>query len=310
MAGTERERKFAFFWGCHIQARFIFMEKSTRMVMDELGIPYQDLEGFTCCPEKSLAKNLDQDLWELAATRNVALADERGLDLMSACNGCYSTLRGVAQHLKAHPLRAQELNQHLAEVGLRFSGRAKVRHFVEYLHDVYGLRKLQDHVRRPLRGLRVAVHPGCHLLRPSSHIHFDDPMNPKKYDALVEALGARALDYPAKMVCCGGSLDRVGQHEKALEMAALKLKELKELGPDCLSTTCPSCFQQYDNNQFLLSRKGLDFNLPVLTLQEFMGVSFGLEPEAMGLDLHRVSARPVLEKLGKLERGIPYAKAI
>lgn len=310
MAKAERGKGFAFFWGCHIQARFVFMEKSTRLVMDELRIPYQDLDGFTCCPEESLAKNFDAGLWELAATRNVALAEKHGLDLMSACNGCYSTLRGMAQHLKAHPLRAQELNRYLEEVGLEFSGKAKVRHFVEYLHDIYGLRKLQAHVRYPLGGLRVAVHPGCHLLRPSSHIHFDDPMKPKKYDALVEALGARALDYPAKMVCCGGSLDRVAQHEKALEMAALKIRTLTDLGADCITTTCPSCFQQYDNNQFLLRRKGLEFNLPVLTLQELMGLSFGIEPEAMGLDFHRVSAGPLLEKLRKLAQGVPYAKAI
>ncbi len=135
-------------------------------------------------------------------------------------------------------------------------------------------------------------------------------MKPKKYDALVEALGARAVAYPSKMVCCGGSLDRVGQHDRALEMAAMKLRELGELGADCLSTTCPSCFQQFDNNQFLLSRKGLEFNLPVLTLQELMGLSFGFEPQAMGLHMHRVSAEPLMEKLSKLEQGVPHARAL
>ena len=83
-------------------------------------------------------------------------------------------------------------------------------------------------VVKPLSGMRLAVHYGCHLLRPQPAVRWDDPLEPTKVETLVGALGARVVDYPSKMLCCGGALDRGGARDASLAFARRKLRELTE----------------------------------------------------------------------------------
>ena len=64
-------------------------------MLDELGVRYREIEGFTCCPEKFLVETLSEEAWYLTAARNLALAEKHGGDLLVACNGCYSTFRSA-----------------------------------------------------------------------------------------------------------------------------------------------------------------------------------------------------------------------
>ena len=41
-------------------------------------------------------------------------------------------------------------------------------HFARMLHDDYGLNNIRARVVKPLRGLKIATHPGCHYVRPST----------------------------------------------------------------------------------------------------------------------------------------------
>ncbi len=288
--------RYAFFWGCTIPARYPFMEKSIRMVLSTLGVDFGDLAGFTCCPEKTMVKNQDPEVWRTMAARNVAVAEEAGVDLMAACTGCYSTLKSVSSRLHAYPMEAEEVNGRLARIDLQYRGTADIKHIVEVFHDEVGVGKIRDKVVYPLTGLRIAVHGGCHLVRPSSAIHFDDPFKPTKYDTVVEALGAISVDTKTKMICCGGYLTRVGQQEMCYDMALVKLKDLMDNDVDAMTTTCPECFKVYDNFQQMIQRRGEPVNVPVLTITELMGLAFGFSPEELGLKEHRVSCKPLLEK--------------
>lgn len=294
---------YAFFWGCTIPARYPFMEKSLRMVMDILGIDYQDLDGFTCCPEKTLVKNHDEFVWTVTAARNVAVAERQGLNLLSACTGCYSTLRSVSSRLHAYPAEAAKVNEKLSQVDVAFQGKAKIKHIVEVFHDEVGLARLREHVVAPLSGMRIAVHGGCHLVRPSKAIHFDDPFKPTKYDRIIEALGALSIDTATKMLCCGGYLARTAQQDLSLEMAKRKLRDLAENGVDAMTTTCPECFKVYDNFQFMLQRKGETFHVPVLVVSELLGLAFGLPPEELGLQEHKIDCAPFLSRWEAIRAG-------
>ena len=61
---------------------------------------------------------------------------------------------------------------------------------------------------------------------------------------------------------------------------------------------CPSCFQQFDLNQAALQRANEHVNVPVLYLSELIALAYGHTPEEIGLDMHRVSVEPFLEKWG------------
>jgi CoB--CoM heterodisulfide reductase subunit B len=289
-------KEFAVFWGCTIPARFPFLERSTRAVMEGLGLPYRDVEGFTCCPEKSLVNNVDHGMWTITAARNVAVADELGVNLVSPCTGCISNLSTVKGELNANPNKKDEVNALLKGVGREFKGKVKMSHLVPFLHDEVGILRIKGKIKWNFKGMRVAVHYGCHMMRPSNAVKSDDPLSPKKFENLVRALGAETLNFRTKLMCCGQGLDRVDQHDTALHMARIKLSELKAMAADALVVCCPSCFLQFDNNQNLMEKDGERFGIPVLYLTELLGLSMGLKPEELGIASHRVDAGPFLEK--------------
>jgi len=291
-------KEFAVFWGCTIPARFPFIEKSTRVVFEDLGATAHELEGHTCCPEGTLVKSADELAFYSAAARNLAIVEKAGLDVLTPCNGCYSTFKEASSHLRTEWRERDAINERLAVEELRYDGDGRVVHFAEWLYDHMGPGLVASKATKPLWGLRIAVHYGCHLLRPQPAVRWDDPLHPTKVESLVAALGARVVDYSTKMQCCGGALDRVGERDVSLAFARRKLVELQSEQVDALVVVCPSCFQQFDLNQAALQRAKEDIHVPVLYLSELIALAYGHEPDEIGLGMHRVSVDPFLERWG------------
>jgi len=289
-------KDFAVFWGCTIPARFPFIEKATRLVFDDLGATIHELPGHTCCPEGILVKANDENTFYTAAARNLAIIEKAGLDMVTPCNGCYSTFKEAASHLTTEWRAKDAINERLHSEDLHYEGRLNIEHFAEWLADDVGASVIASKVTKPLWGMRVAVHYGCHLLRPSPAVRWDDPIAPKKVEQLVAALGAQVVDYATKMQCCGGALDRVGEREASLAFARRKLVDLQNNQVDALVVVCPSCFQQFDLNQAALQRAKEDVNVPVFYLSELMALSMGHTPEEIGVSMHRVPVEGFLEK--------------
>jgi heterodisulfide reductase subunit B len=289
-------KDFAVFWGCTIPARFPFIEKATRLAFADLGASVKELPGFTCCPEGVLVKSSDEDAFYTTAARNLALVEKAGLDVVTPCNGCYSTFKEAWAHLEVDWREKDRINERLAREGLRYSGRVKITHFAEWLADDLGAAVLASKMTKDFWGMRIAVHYGCHLLRPTPAVSWDDPIEPKKVEEFVAAMGARVVDYQTKMQCCGGALDRAGEREGSLAFARRKLQDLQNNEVDAMVVVCPSCFQQFDLNQAALQRAKEDINVPVFYLSELIALGMGHEPEEIGLDMHRVSVSPFLDK--------------
>ncbi|HEY3318329.1 MAG TPA: heterodisulfide reductase-related iron-sulfur binding cluster [Coriobacteriia bacterium] len=291
-----KDKEFAVFWGCTIPARFPFIEKATRLTFDDLGAKVTELEGFTCCPEGVLVKANNEDAFFTAAARNLAIVERAGLDLVTPCNGCYSTFKEAHSHLATDWRMRERINERIAGEGLTYTGGLDIVHMAEWLADVLEPAYVGSKVKRPLWGMKLAVHYGCHLLRPQPAVRWDDPLHPTKVEAVVAALGARVVDYPTKMQCCGSALDRVGERDDSLAFARRKLMDVQAQGADALVVVCPSCFMQFDLNQAALQRAKEDVNVPVFYLSELIALTYGHLPEEIGLDMHRVSVQPFLEK--------------
>lgn len=292
-------KSYVFFWGCTIPARFAFQEKAVRLVAERMEIGITDLDGFTCCPEKELVKNMGDELWLLTAARNLALAESTGQDLVTPCNGCYGTLKGAKAELKANPKLMAHVNKRLAEIGMEYKGKIKVYHLLELFHDVLSPAKIATYVKKPLKGMRIGVHYGCHMMRPAKVLNFDDPIKPVKFDALVSALGAKSLDYSTKMLCCCGGLSNVGNVSEGQELVRRKLQELKGMEADAMTTVCPSCYSQYDMQQFMMARAGEKYNIPVISYQELLALTMGFTPEEIGMDMHKVETSAFMDKWQK-----------
>lgn len=287
---------YAYFWGCYVPGRLPFMEKATRTVFGELGVDAVDVEGLTCCPEKTMIRNMSHWTWLLTAARNLSVAEEAGRTFLTPCTGCFSTLKGAAVELRTDPQLHQQVNQELARIGRTYRGTADVVHVLDVLYQDIGPGGLRARLRYPMTGMRIAVHYGCHLLRPSQELLFDDPFWPTKLDQLVEALGAESVAYPSKMDCCGNLLLRAGQEETAQAFCRGKLRDIVAEEADALTLVCPSCMMQYDNMQHILQRNGEDLNLPVLYYMELLGLALGIPPEELALDRHRIDVAPFLER--------------
>jgi heterodisulfide reductase subunit B len=289
-------KDFAVFWGCTIPARFPFIEKATRLMFDDLGANVHELAGHTCCPEGVLVKSNDENAFYTTAARNLAIVEQAGLDVLTPCNGCYSTFKEAWSHLEKDWRAKDKVNERLARDGMHYDGRLNITHMAEWLADDIGAGVIASRVKSNFWGMRIAVHYGCHLLRPSPAVHWDDPLAPTKVEGIVAALGARVVDYTTKMQCCGNALDRVGEREGSLAFARNKLTDLMGNDVDALVVVCPSCFLQFDVNQAVLNRNNEGFDIPVLYLSELISLAYGHAPDEIGLDGHRVSVQPFLEK--------------
>jgi len=287
---------YGYFWGCYVPGRLPFMEKSTRAVLERLGAQAVDVPGLTCCPEKTMMRNMSHRAWLLTAARNLSVAEEAGLDFVTPCTGCFGTLKGASVELKSDPALREEVNRELGRIGRSYRGTADVLHVLDVIHQEVASGALRERLLYPLTGMRIAVHYGCHLLRPSRELMFDDPFWPTKFDQLVETLGAESVAYSSKMDCCGNLLLRAGEEGSAQAMCRGKLQDATAQEADALTLVCPSCMMQFDNMQYLLQRAGEDLHLPVLYYPELMGLAMGMEPDELGLDRHRVDVGPFLEK--------------
>ncbi len=280
------------FLGCVIPARLPFLEASSRKIFEKLGIELNDVDGFSCCPDPTGIELIDHKTWLALGARNLSLSNNNG-GIISFCSGCVETLKGVNHYIRKDPKVKDEVNNVLKKVGKKYDGNTDVKHFAQVLYE--NLDKVRENVVHPLTGFKVAVHYGCHYLRPSEIINWDDPFNPVTIDEIVKALGADSLDYDMKMECCGNPLDK-SDKEISLQMIDNKFKSIQVSGANCITLVCPACFQQFDFNQRELSKEREDgYNFPVFYLSELVALAFGFKPEDLGFNFHRVRATNLLE---------------
>jgi len=301
---------YVVFWGCHIPARFPHLEHSMKLVLDTLGVPYIESGRFTCCPENYGIKSLGHEAWLLTAGRNLAVAESMGMDIITSCNGCYSNLKSAWAEFRRDPYAVDRLNSYLKDDGLEYTGSLEIKHFMEVLYDDIMPAGIKRRVKRPLGGIKIGAHPGCHLLRPSSQLRFDEPFVAKKFDELIAATFAEPVKYENKFLCCCGSFNYAGEEELSLSAIRTKLNELSDLGADAIVTGCPSCYGQFDLGQLLLSRTAEKFSIPVLYYTELLGLALMLSPEQLALDRHRVPVEGLLEKIGRKEAELAPVKDV
>ncbi len=292
MSDANGHGRFAFFRGCMIPVKLPHLEHVARLTLPRLGAQLVDVDGFTCCPDPVGVGAVDPLTWVAVGARNVSLAEEQNLDVLTLCNGCAYTLRHAVHDLAASPELCDRVNDILTETGHTYRGTSEVKHFLPWLAQDVGLEAVARAVKRPLTGLRVATHTGCHLLSPYTLHSFEDSENPVVFDGLVEALGATAADYETKTACCGIGFAVSGQPDPSGAVLHAKLTGVHAAGADCIAVGCPFCYQQFDMGQLQAARKfGLDFKVPVLSYLQLLGLALGFSVEEMQLRAHKVKAK-------------------
>lgn len=163
----------AYFLGCIMNNRYPGVEKATRILFDALDIELKDMEGASCCPAPGVFGSFDEKTWASIAARNLTIAEDMGMDIMTECNGCFGSLLECNHLLKDDPEAKEEINEVLAEVGREYKGTVDVKHFAQVLRDDVGFEKLASIVEKPLN-LNVAAHYGCHFLKPTKEVGIEE----------------------------------------------------------------------------------------------------------------------------------------
>jgi heterodisulfide reductase subunit B len=279
--------------------RFPNLEASIRVVLPKLGIQLEDLEGASCCPAPGVIRSFDEPTWLALASRNLALAEMSGHDIITGCNGCYATFKEALAEVREHPKRLKEVRKVFKGMGLKLKGKVEARHVIEVIAEL-GPELVRNSVTRSLEGIKVGVHYGCHLLKPSKNRSWKQTQRPTFLDELVEATGAESTEYKDKNICCGaGGGVRGSQVALSYDIAKEKLDNLIEAGVDCIVEVCSFCHLQYETAQAQLNKelgkKG--YQIPVIYYTQLLGLAMGLEPTELGLDKHVVNTQPLLDKI-------------
>lgn len=285
-------RYYTYFAGCsasHGGARAY--DSSIQAVARVLEVELAELEDWNCCGSTPYS-SVDELASICTSARNLALAELRGLDLVTPCSACHVIMSKANSFLRTYPGVRAKVGEALAAGGLEYHGTIKVRHLLDVMANDVRYDEIASKVKRDLGGLKVAPYYGCQVVRPEPG--FDHPESPQSLDRLIESLGAEATPFPLKARCCGGSLI-ISEEDVALELVHKLLDSASSNGAECIVTVCPLCQTNLDVYQSKVNKKfKTHYDLPVLFFTQLMGVAFGIEGKALGLEKCIVSAKKAL----------------
>lgn len=277
--------KYIYYPGCSLKSTGRLYEESLLEVLKALDVDFEELNDWNCCGATAYMAIDDTKAYILAA-RNLALAeaqlkDEKEVNIIAPCAACYMVLLKTQRFLEEHPSELKAVQAALLESGLKYTGKAKVRHPLDVLLNDIGESEITKRIKNPLKGVKVASYYGCQTIRP--YATFDDQRNPESMDRLLKAAGAENVDWTLKTRCCGGSLTGTMQ-EVGLPLSYVILHEAKKKRADVMATACPLCQFNLECYQDDIDKKfGTDLKIDVMYFTQLLGLALGLEPKALGI---------------------------
>jgi heterodisulfide reductase subunit B len=250
---------YAYFPGCKIPYHLPEYGESTKNVCAALAIDLKEME-FTCCGWPLRHRSFEASMY--SAARNLALAQRQGLDILTPCKCCFGNLKHAQERL-ARDRRLRDLvAEKLRKEGLELPQSVQVKHLLTVIDEDAGADRLRQNAVNPLTDLSIACHYGCHALRPSRVTGFDDPFAPTIFERIIQALGAKTVDWDLRLECCGYPL-RGRDDVVSTRLMRKKLENVRASGADLMATACTYCQMQFGQE-----RDRLPANDPLHTAPE------------------------------------------
>jgi heterodisulfide reductase subunit B len=272
------------------------MEKIMVTMLGRLDVEPVQVKEFNCCGYP--LKNINLDAYLLSSARNLAIAEEKGLDIMTFCSCCYGSLKQVNHLMQTDETIRTRINRTLSEEGLAYGGTISVSHCLDFCYNHIGVERLKSAVTHRLDGLKVAAHIGCQMLRPRKIVGFDDPLTPTIFDQLVRLTGAESVSYPNHLSCCGAPVCGVDT-ELSMDLAQRKINAAARAGADILCTVCANCQVQFDKTQKIITlQREPSHTIPSISFSQLFGIALGIDLAFMGFDKHEFNAAHVFDAGG------------
>lgn len=278
---------YSFYPGCSLHSTGLEYGLSTQAVFKHLGLGLVEVENWNCCGASS-AHALNHTLALALPSRNLALAQTSGRDLVIPCAACFNRVKGADYALRNDPEMRAELED---LVGFHYTGNLAIRPLMAVLYEDYELSSISLQVKKPLTGLSVVTYYGCLLVRPPDIVQFDDPDNPHIMADLLRAVGAEVRPWSYATECCGGSLS-LSRSDVVKGLVTRLAERAREAGSQAMVTACPLCQVNLEMRQ-----DGQE-KMPVFYFTELLGLAFGLPEVDKWWGKHLIDPRPVLRQAG------------
>ena len=283
------QNEFAFFPGCVLSQAAKESKISLEAIAPILGIKLHEIKGWSCCGATQ-AQDVDPIATLVANARNLALAEGMNMPVLTTCSTCVLTLTRAKTALDRG--QKDRINTFLAKGNMQYQGTTEVTSLLWVLYQ--NVETLRAKVVKPLSNLKVALFYGCHSLRPEKAIgNRESSVNPKSFETVVEALGAKIVPFEKRLDCCGfhASYPAVKSVQK---MSSQIVNNADENGADCIVTPCPLCQMQLDIYQERYQDvQNSDARVPIIHLSQLVGLALGLSKEQLGFEHNIVNTNSV-----------------
>jgi len=284
--------KYALFTGCTAKQSTPEQLMSTYAVAKKLDIELVELTEASCCGASHL-QDYDDFLSLVLNARNIAYAEKHGLTMVTICNTCQLNTAMTKHRLDNNQELKDKVNVKLKEVGLEYKGTSNIIHFLYAIIDDIGLDKIAQMVKTPLSQFNIAPFYGCHNIRPSelqneSHKKAENPYNPTSLDDLIIACGGATVDYEQKNKCCGFHVELQAPKTAAI-LTGNAIAGAVDGNADMMVTPCPLCHLKLDTQaKHAGDAVGRELEMPVLHMQQMVGLALGCDASELGLKHHLV----------------------
>ncbi|MHA1269584.1 MAG: heterodisulfide reductase-related iron-sulfur binding cluster [Candidatus Helarchaeota archaeon] len=288
------------FRSCTINNLYPSVEAATRRCLKNLDYNLHTSDDQTCCTDPLYYSNLETDLqMTTIMARNLSLINQFSKNIITECNGCFSTLVHTIRNLQKPELR-EKVESILSKLNYPVLYDFNIIHIIELYYKI--LPKIIKKQKFDLSGLKIASHYGCNFLRSHPDYIITDPKNPDLIEKIIEECGGEPIFYTEYDCCCGaGIIQRNINPDLSLEVSYQKMKSISEVNPDLIVTICPFCMSTLENSQFSIEvEKDLELSIPVLHISELIAIILGFDPISdLALNTRSINPIPILKKISK-----------
>lgn len=252
---------------------------ATRAVAAALEVELVELADWNCCGGVSAA-SLSERAWASLCERNLRQVPAEAPELLCPCPHCYTSF---ARTLASAP------------EGSEFSA-VRLRSVLDVFASEAMLSRLCEKRVEPLTDLAMVAYYGCKLARPDPEVEVvagamgsGEAGAAGPLERIIEACGARPLEWSAAEECCGAALG-VARAEAAEELLGRIYRSALEAEAEAIVVVCPLCHLNLDLQQYQVSqrlRRGVD--IPVFFVTELMAAALGIEECEDWLERHVTS---------------------
>ncbi len=281
--------KIGYYPGCSANGTGKEYDISLKKVFNLLDVQLEELNDWSCCGATS-AHATNHLLSVALPARNLIIAKHQKLsEVVAPCAACYNRLIVTQHELETNPILEKQTSELLGE---NIGDGISIFNIVQ-LFERIGKEKIVEKKKKDLKGIKAACYYGCLLVRPFEITHFDDAEQPSSMEKIISATGAETVDWNYKIECCGGA-HSFAHKEIVVDLSKKIIDDAKLHGADVIVVACPMCHSNLDMRQRAMKDHQ---EMPILYLTEFIGLSLGIKPKELGIDLHFISADSLLEKV-------------